>query len=76
MHLGPTLGKDPSDQCLGGRNLIDSETFVFNFHVTFTSKLSSFHKTVYYFVKIVIAPGGVSDTAKSQTGYRNLSLDF
>jgi hypothetical protein len=75
---GPYFREDPSDQCQGGPNfpLIDSETFVFNFQVDFKSKLSTFHKTVYYFVKTVIAPGGVLDTAKSQAGYGNLPLNF
>ena len=73
---GPYFGEDPSDLCLGGPNLIDSETFVFNFQVDFKSKLSSFHKTVYYFVQTVIAPDGILDTAKSRADYGNLSLDF
>jgi hypothetical protein len=73
---GPCFGEDPSDLCNGGPNLIDSETFVFNFQVDFKSQLSSFHKTVYYFVKTVIAPGGVLDTAKSQAGYGNVPLNF
>jgi hypothetical protein len=76
---GPYSTNDPTDQCLGGgpqAQPIDSMTFVYNFTVTFSSKLSSYHKTVYYYVKFVIFPGGVLDTVKSHLDYGNLPLNF
>ena len=73
---GPYWGINPSSQCATGTGVIDSETDTFNFQVTFTSKLSSYHRTVYYYVKIVVAPGGTTDFVNSQAGYGNLSRFF
>jgi hypothetical protein len=48
---GPYWGIIPSNQCAIGTGFIDSETDILNFQVTYTSKLSSYHRTAYYFVK-------------------------
>jgi hypothetical protein len=74
---GPYYGINPSNQCLIGSSPIDSITDVFNFQVNFTDKTdSTLTRTVYYYVKIIVNPGGILDTTNSTAAYGNVSLNF
>jgi hypothetical protein len=71
---GPGLfhGTNPSNPCQLGSSPVDSVTDVFNFQVTFTSKVSSVVSTTKYFVKIVVPPGGKLDFTKTIAGMGNI----
>jgi len=74
---GAYWGINPSSgQCAIGNSFVDSGKIIFNFQATFTSTMSSYHLTVYYYVKIAISPGGTTDFTNSQAGYGNLSRLF
>jgi hypothetical protein len=70
------INPNPSAQCAIGTSLVDSMSLTLNFQATFASTLSSYHRTVYYYVRIIVAPGGTTDFTNSQPGYGNLSRLF
>jgi hypothetical protein len=75
---GPGLfyGTDPSNQCLAGSSPVDSVKDVLNFQVKFTNNRTSYSRTVYYYVQIVVDPGRILDGFNSTAAYGNVSLNF
>jgi hypothetical protein len=73
---GPFYGTNPDKPCLVGTGAVYSLNDVLNFRVQFTNTVTHFTRSVYYYVKIVVAPGGRLDATHSAAGYGNLSLNF
>jgi len=74
---GSSIYYNPSDPCGAvGSRPIDSMTYVANFQVVYSHTTTSFSRTVYHYVKIVVSSGGTLDRTNSTAAYGNISLSF